>query len=80
MTPREFHNALRVLMNIDADEFYAAVHPEIPNARIDAKNPQHTVPYQDWCSFSRDPYRWFVRASDDDAKAIWSIIEARQRP
>ena len=75
MTFNQFHNALRVLLNIDADEFLAACHPDVPVVDID--NPAHYAVYQDWCAFSNNPYMWFIRASDADAKAIWAIIEKR---
>lgn len=31
-----------------------------------------------WRSFCRDPFRYFIRADDETADAIWRIIEARQ--
>ncbi len=67
-----FYNSLRVLLNIDADEFYAAVHPE---------KHQYRLPMPDqvanWIAFRDSPHTWFIRASDKDARAIWTIIEKR---
>ena len=31
-----------------------------------------------WHSFDYDPFRFFIRASDATAAAIWSIVEKRE--
>jgi hypothetical protein len=66
MELREFHNALRVLMNIDGDEFVRAIGRDSAIWSPD-----------DWPKFSNNPHLWFIRANDADAKAIWAIIEER---
>ena len=72
MELREFHNALRVLMNIDAAEFYAAVYPGKGRYILPTHNQR-----DDWARFGSNPHLWFIRANDADAKAIWAIIEER---
>ena len=62
---RRFHNALRILLNIDRDEL----------------EEEHVIPLGDhnaWGTFHRDPFRWFIRASDDQAERLWTIIQRRQ--
>ena len=62
MTLREFHNGLRVLLNIDAHELEAA-------GILDAS--------ADWTKFTADPYRYFIRASDDKADKLWMLMQRR---
>ncbi len=65
MTFAEFHNALRILASIDRCELIDA----------GALSDDDTG---GWLAFRDDPWRWFVRAGDDEARAVWRIIEARQ--
>ena len=60
----DFHNRLRILVGIDQHELVdaGAVRPDDLNA---------------WESFSRDPYRFFIRADGETAAAIWAVIERR---
>ena len=60
---REFHNALRIMRSID--------YPELVEAGV-------SYPDLDWASFRANPWDWFLRASDHDAAAVWTIIERRQ--
>ncbi len=62
MSFRQFHNALRILINIDRDDLL--------QAGIQLDN-------EEWHSFRADPYRWFIRASDQHAHELWSIIQER---
>lgn len=64
MTFEKFLNALRIMRSIDLHEIEAA--------GIDLES-------FIWPSFREDPYRWFIRASDKDAAAVWSIIERRNK-
>lgn len=66
MTFPEFHNGLRILLGIDKHELVDAgiIKPHDNNA---------------WGEFRRDPFRWFIRASDSDAYKLWAIIERRQK-
>ena len=77
MTFAEFHNALRVLLNIDADEFLGAV---LPDEEYDGRQPDlKSAAWRLWDEFKENPHRWFIRAPDDQAQAIWKIIEGRTR-
>jgi hypothetical protein len=58
LTCASFHNALRIMLNLEREELGLDVFA--------------------WETFQRDPYRWFIRASDADAERIWVLIEARQ--
>jgi hypothetical protein len=62
---RRFHNRLRILVNIDMPEFLTVA----PDAKGDDRI---------WVSFRQNPWRWFIRASDDQAAALWKIIRARE--
>ena len=66
MTFAEFHNALRILTSIDRHELEAAGV---------IKAGEHNA----WGTFTRDPFRWFIKADDTTAAKIWAIIERRQR-
>jgi len=67
----EFHNCVRSLSNIEFPEFAAAVHPIVSRDRPDIQ--------KDWENFAADPPRWFIHASDERAKAVWMLVQARQR-
>jgi len=62
MTFNEFHNGLRVLLNIDRDEFEALVDGDLT---------------ADYRRFSNNPYGWFIRVPDKHAMAIYAEIERR---
>ena len=66
MTFAEFHNALRILTNIDRHELEAA-------GVIEAND------HNAWGEFRRDPFRRFIRSDDATAAKLWAIIERRQR-
>jgi hypothetical protein len=59
---RDFRNRLRVLTSIDMDELAAV--GVLDNSA-------------DWQAFSRDPFRWFVRAGDERVERLWRLIEVR---
>lgn len=61
----EFHNALRILANIDMSEMVEA----------GAIASDDTSGYS---AFAADPWRWLIRAGDDEARAVWRIVLARQ--
>lgn len=63
-----FHNALRILRSIDKDQFDMAL-----TAAGYPLSEEH-----DWSRFRADPYRWFIGAGRDKAKAIWQLVEERQ--
>lgn len=60
---RRFHNALRILANLDADELIAGGVIDEPTG---------------FRRFEDDPYRWFIRADDARAAALWALIQSRQ--
>ena len=63
----EFHNGLRIMMSIDQDE--------LVSAGIIRANDHNA-----WGEFRRDPFRWFIRASDDQAKKLWTLMQKRMVP
>ena len=64
MTLREFHNGLRILLNIDMHE--------LEEAGVIAKDDM-----QDWYKFRRDPFRWLITAPDEAAERLWALMEKR---
>lgn len=60
----EFHNGLRVLLNVDL--------PELERAGI-IRHGDHNA----WGEFRRDPFRWFIRADDEKAKKLWALVKDR---
>jgi len=66
MTLDEFHNGLRILLNIDMHELEAA--GIIRNGDRNA-----------WGTFTRDPYRYFIRADDPTAEKLWTIMQKRMK-
>ena len=64
MTLREFHNGLRILLNLDRDVLEAAGV---------LKHADHNA----WGTFKRDPFRWFIRASDTQADRLWALMQTR---
>jgi hypothetical protein len=63
-TLHDFHNRLRVLTSIDMHELVDAGVIE----RGDVT---------EWGRFTRDPFRWLIRADDASAEKLWTIIEKR---
>lgn len=66
----EFRNALCILTSIDAHELVEAGvlgRPGLGRAGM-------------WNDFLANPYRFLLRADDETAAKIWSIIERRSRP
>lgn len=64
---REFHNGLRILINIDRDE--------LVDAGVLDRNDFHG-----WLKFGADPFRWFVKASDEQAGKLWALMKKRMQP
>ncbi|KKK78214.1 hypothetical protein LCGC14_2845800 [marine sediment metagenome] len=67
MTLREFHNGLRILLNLDLDELATAGAMEHRD-------------FDTYAEFRTDPFRWFIRASDQRAEAVWSLMQERREP
>ncbi len=66
MTQAEFHNALRVLLNIDADALEKA------GVIGDPMNPSFT-----WEGFLQEPFRFFIYAPDSVANKLWALMQER---
>lgn len=65
----EFHNGLRILLNIDSDEFMDAVYPN--------GTPHGLHMRGEWETFRENPYNWFIRASDQKAHGLWQLMQKR---
>ena len=86
MTFNEFHNALRILLNIDMDQMEKVGivfgdecdQPGTRNYVYDRKNCVMRNELA-WEKFRDNPHRWFIQASDQDATRVWKIIQERQR-
>lgn len=74
MTYAVFHNALRILLNIEYSEFERAVNDA--QADLPANFPRD-LPAEQWPRFRDNPFRWFIVAPDAQSKALWRIVEAR---
>ncbi len=61
----EFHNALRILANIDMRDLVAA----------GALSDDDTA---GWQAFRDNPWRWFIQVGDAERAAVWRIVLARQ--
>lgn len=61
----EFHNALRILLNIDFRDLVQA-------GILQSHDQAH------WEQFHRDPFRYFIRADDTTVERLWDCIESRQ--
>jgi hypothetical protein len=64
MTLAKFHNALRIMLNIDMHD--------LVEVGIIGRDDHET-----WMVFRQDPYRWMIHASDARAEKLWTLIEAR---
>lgn len=73
MNFHQFHNAMRVLFNIDADEFLRAVYG------IDTRPDENSREWGTWIFFRDHPHEWFLRAPTEKAEAIYALIEDRDR-
>lgn len=66
MKLQEFHNGLRVLMNIDAADLVNAGVLTDDEAGIG-----------EWIKFRRNPWEWMIRADDDRAAKLWALMLKR---
>ncbi len=62
----EFHNGLRILLNLDFDDLAKAGVFEV--SQIDR-----------WQQFQRDPFRFFIRTDEETADALWRLIQERMK-
>lgn len=69
---QDFHHLLRILCNIDRADAPDVFGPSLSDD--DAS----------WLRFRDNPWQWFIRAPDKQARAIWEIaldrLEASRRP
>ena len=63
----EFHNMLRILVNLDRHDLEAAGI---------IKRGDHNA----WGTFHRDPFRWFIRAVSSSARKLFTLIQTRHEP
>lgn len=71
MRIEEFHNALRVLLNIDFHDF----EKTFDAAELALHEDGYAI--GEWKSFQENPYRYFIRCDDSQAAAIFAIITER---
>ena len=65
LTFGRFHNALRILLNVDCHELIEA---GVLKAEEEVA----------WTRFRSDPFRFFIRADEATAGRLWNLIERRQ--
>lgn len=68
MSFHEFHNGIRILLNIDKWE--------LDEAGVDLP----MTGKRSWQEFRDDPWRFFICCDTPTAMKIWSIVERRQQP
>ena len=61
MTIDEFHNGLRILLNIDMFE--------LEEAGVIAKDDMRA-----WHEFRDNPWRWFIYAQNAQADRLWALM------
>ena len=66
---RVFHNRLRILRNIDHDEFGQAAG---------YGDTRDCVPDEDWRKFRDNPYTWFIQADTDKSQGVFEYILGRE--
>ena len=67
MTFAEFHNGLRILLNLDLDGLATAGAMEHRD-------------FDTYAEFRTDPVCWFIRTDTRRAEAIWSLMQKRMKP
>jgi len=71
MGKQEFHNAMRILCNIDYSEFYDCM----VKAGMDHKKYGNHA----WQDFRGNPHDFFIKCSDSMADCLFQIIERRNK-
>lgn len=66
----EFHNGLRILINLDLHDLKAEGLFTEPG-KNSADN---------WHSFRDNPWRYFIKASDNEVNRIWLAMQKRMTP
>jgi hypothetical protein len=65
----DFHNRLRILRSIDADEFVAAAREVEDGASLRLPGA--------FQRFAAQPFDFFLRSDDQSVDALWRLIERR---
>jgi hypothetical protein len=65
---RRFHNALRIMLNLDRADLDAA--------SVFSKD--EAIAATQWAAFTCDPYRFFIKTPTPIAERLWALIESRQ--
>lgn len=68
----EFHNGLRILLNIDMDEFMDAVCPDSNDT-----DQAYERAFGYWQNFRENPHQWFIRAPTAQAEKLWTYMQER---
>ena len=68
MTLAEFTNGIRVLWNIDAEEYLACINQEDRDYFGDSVL---------WLRFQGDPHRTFSGLPDQDQRRVFALVERR---
>lgn len=66
MTLAEFHNGLRILTNLD---FSDLVKAGVLTDDADGDS--------EWEDFRDNPWKWMIRADDDEAAKLWALMVKR---
>ena len=61
---REFHNGLRILLNLDQDQL-------VDVGALAADD------WEGWLSFRENPFDWMIRAGDAQAECLWALMKTR---
>ena len=70
---QDFHNGLRLLLNVDKDTFEQAVNEA--QAQLPPNFPRDAP---DWPKFKANPFEWFIRAPTAQALKLWVIMQRRR--
>lgn len=72
----EFHNGLRVLMNIDQPEFEATLDPDDRKmfTRMEAGWAERM-----WIRFRDHPHRYFIECCQSQTDKLFAIIQERNK-
>jgi hypothetical protein len=67
MTFDEFHNGIRILLNLDMSHLVVGgvIAPD-----------DHTA----WAEFRSNPHLYFIRSGDERAGRLWALMQQRMTP
>lgn len=67
MTLEQFHNGLRILLNLD-------LHDLVAFGVID------TGDFVAWKSYQASPWSWMIRADEGRSRNLWALMQTRMVP